>query len=82
MRFRNPYQRIKTHTNYTDKEILDMITKADKRHNRYLYDYLIDRLYFYRPGKRNTKESFEYSILTARQERDRQNREKPITEYI
>ena len=54
MRFRNPYQRIKTHTNYTDKEILDMITKADKRHNRYLYDYLIDRLYFYLPVKRNT----------------------------
>ena len=82
MRFRNPYQRIKRHDDYTQDQIEEMIKVADKRKNPYLYDYLIDRLYFYCPGKRNTKTSSEYSILTARQERDRQNREKPITEYI
>ena len=74
----NPYQRIKRENHYTTEEIVDLIGSEK---NPYLYDYLIDRLYFYRPDKRNTKNAYTYSFLTARQEEDRRRREISIDEF-
>ena len=66
----NPFQKVKNHTNYTDEEILELLSKAKYR---YEYDYLIDRLYLYSTDNtRNTCNKFEYSFLTARQMLNRQ----------
>ncbi|ORT99658.1 hypothetical protein D081_1808 [Anaerovibrio sp. JC8] len=72
----NPFQKIKSAENYSEKEILELLESAS---NSYLYDYLIDRLYFYRPNKKNNTVK-DYSILTARQYMDRLKREKKISE--
>ena len=58
----NPYQRIKNYKEYTETEIISML-EAEK--NPYLYDYLVDKLYFYNSNKYNTKKQ-EYNILPAR----------------
>lgn len=66
----NRFQTVKNHKNYTDEEILKLLSKAKCR---YEYDYLIDRLYLYNTDNtRNTCNKFEYSFLTARQMRERQ----------
>ena len=74
----NPYQDIKEASHYTEEEIVHLV---QKERNPFLYDYLIDRLYFYRPDKRNTKNAYTYSFLTARQEEDRRRREISIDEF-
>lgn len=74
----NPYQDIKPANHYTEEEIISLI---ESEKNPYLYDYLIDRLYFYRPDKRNTKNAYTYSFLMARQEEDRRRREISIEEF-
>lgn len=58
------YDSIKNYKNYSEDEILKLISKA---RNRYEYDYIIDRLYIYDPSHYNTRTKDEYSILTARQ---------------
>ena len=62
---RNPYQHTKNHTNYTQEEIEEMVTEAE-RGRQYFYDFLIDKLYLLENGKRNTKKTYEYSYLSAR----------------
>lgn len=69
----NPYQRIKNYKEYTENEIISML-EAEK--NPYLYDYLIDRLYFY-TGKKASKQD-DYNILTARTLHKREHNEKEI----
>lgn len=68
---RHPFQKTKNHINYTDKEILDMVTQASKM-KQYVYDFLIDRLYLLEEGKRNTKLSHEYSYFGARVMKERE----------
>lgn len=75
MKIFNPYQKTKDATHYTEEEIVRML-EGEK--NPYLYDYLIDRLYLYRKNRRNTKNTFTYSFLTARQEDARRKREIPL----
>lgn len=74
----NPYQDIKEASHYTEEEIVNLVQEEK---NPFLYDYLIDRLYFYRPNRRNTKNAYAYSFLTARQEEDRRKREISIEEF-
>nr|DAW77769.1 MAG TPA: hypothetical protein [Caudoviricetes sp.] len=78
---RNPYQKIKTADCYTKEELERLIKDAERKHP-YLYDYLIDRLYFYTSSKRNTKNAREYSFLTARQEKEKQYHEKSIDNFF
>ena len=63
--WRNPYQHIKNHSNYTQEEIEEMVMEAE-RGRQYFYDFLIDKLYLLTQGKRNTKKSHEYSYFGAR----------------
>lgn len=54
---------------YTHDEILQILNMAQ---NGWEYDYIIDRLYIYgKKGKRRTKNSAEYNVLTARQTTER-----------
>lgn len=72
----NPFQDIKNYKEYTEKEINDLIKQANN--SKFLYDYLIDRLYFYdNNNKRNTKKQ-EYNILTARTMYKREHNEKEL----
>ena len=71
----NPFQDIKNYKEYTENEINDLIKQANK--SKFLYDYLIDRLYFYNNNKRNTKQD-DYNILTARTMYKREHNEKEI----
>lgn len=68
---KHPFQHTKNHINYTNEQIEDMVTQASKM-NRYVYDFLIDRLYLLESGKRNTKLSHEYSYFGARVMKERQ----------
>lgn len=72
----NPFQDIKNYKEYTENEINDLIQQANK--SKFLYDYLIDRLYFYdNNNKRNTKNQ-DYNILTARTMYKREHNEKEL----
>lgn len=72
----NPFQGVKNYKEYTENEINDLIKQANK--SKFLYDYLIDRLYFYdNNNKRNTKNQ-DYNILTARTMYKRENNEKEL----
>ncbi len=71
----NPFQDIKNYKEYTENEINDLIEQANN--SKFLYDYLIDRLYFYDNNKRNTKQD-DYNILTARTLHKREHNEKEI----
>lgn len=72
----NPFQGVKNYKEYNENEINDLIQKANK--SKFLYDYLIDRLYFYdNNNKRNTKKD-DYNILTARTIYKRENNEKEL----
>lgn len=72
----NPFQNIKNYKEYNENEINDLIQQANK--SKFLYDYLIDRLYFYNDNnKRNTKKE-DYNILTARTIYNRENNEKEL----
>lgn len=68
---RHPFQHTKNHINYTDKEIENMVTQASKM-KQYVYDFLIDRLYLLEEGKRNTKNTHEYSYFSARIMKERE----------
>lgn len=68
---KHPFQHTKNHSNYTDEQILNMVTQARKM-KRYVYDFLIDRLYLLEQGKRNTKLSHSYSYLSARVMKERE----------
>lgn len=68
---KHPFQHTKNHINYTNEQIEDMVTQASKM-NRYVYDFLIDRLYLLEQGKRNTKNTREYSYFGARVMKERQ----------
>ena len=68
---RHPFQHTKNHVNYTDKEIENMVTQASKM-KAYVYDFLIDRLYLLEEGKRNTKNTHEYSYFGARVMKERE----------
>lgn len=68
---KHPFQHTKNHSNYTDEQILSMITQASTM-KRYVYDFLIDRLYLLEQGKRNTKLSHTYSYLSARVIKERE----------
>ncbi|SHJ05809.1 hypothetical protein SAMN02745671_02549 [Anaerovibrio lipolyticus DSM 3074] len=70
----NPYQQVKNYQEYTETEIIDML---EREKNPFLYDYLIDRLYFYNVKKRNTKKE-EYNILSARTMYKREHNEKEL----
>lgn len=48
-----------------------MVTQASKM-KKYVYDFLIDRLYLLEQGKRNTKLSHTYSYLSARVIKERE----------
>lgn len=48
-----------------------MVTQAATM-KRYVYDFLIDKLYLLEQGKRNTKLSHEYSYLSARVMKERE----------
>lgn len=72
----NPFQDVKNYKEYSENEINDLIQQANK--SKFLYDYLIDRLYFYNDNnKRNTKNQ-DYNILTARTIYRRENNEKEL----
>ena len=71
----NPFQGVKNYSEYSENEINDLIKQANK--SKFLYDYLIDRLYFYNNNKRNTKQD-DYNILTARTMYKREHNEKEI----
>lgn len=62
------YDHIKNASHYTEQQILKIISWA---RNPYEYDYIIDRLYIYKPHQKNTRAKDEYSILTARQYKSR-----------
>ena len=68
---RHPFQKTKNHVNYTDKEIEDMVNQASSM-KQFVYDFLIDRLYLLEEGKRNTKNTREYSYFGARVMKERQ----------
>lgn len=59
----NELNNIKNYTCYTQNEILELVNKCQ---NDFELSTLIDRLYIYKKNKRNTKNSYEYSILTTR----------------
>lgn len=67
----HPFQYTKNHIYYTDEQILNMVTQASKM-KKYVYDFLIDRLYLLEQGKRNTKLSHTYSYLSARVIKERE----------
>ena len=71
----NPFQDIKNYSEYNENEINDLIKQASD--SKFLYDYLIDRLYFYDNNKRNTKKD-DYNILSARTMYKRENNEKEL----
>ena len=48
-----------------------MVTQASTM-KRYVYDFLIDKLYLLEQGKRNTKLSHSYSYLSARVMKERE----------
>lgn len=75
----NPFTKIKNHSHYTQKQINDLIRKAN---NQYLYDYLIDKLYFLQANKHNTKKSHEYSFLSARVLREREVKESSLDRFF
>ena len=68
---KHPFQKVKSASNYTAQQILDMVTQASKM-KKYVYDFLIDRLYLLEQGKRNTKLSHSYSYLSARVIKERE----------
>lgn len=68
---KHPFQHTKNHIYYTDEQILDMVTQASKM-KKYVYDFLIDKLYLLEQGKRNTKLSHTYSYLSARVMKERE----------
>ena len=68
---RHPFQKTKNHVNYTDEQILDMVNQASTM-KQFVYDFLIDRLYLLEEGKRNTKNTREYSYFGARVMKERQ----------
>ena len=68
---KHPFQKVKSASNYTDEQIESMVTQASKM-KRYVYDFLIDRLYLLEQGKRNTKNTREYSYFGARVMKERQ----------
>lgn len=68
---KHPFQHTKNHTCYTQQQILDMVTQASNMKG-YVYDFLIDRLYLLEQGKRNTKNTREYSYFGARVMKERQ----------
>ena len=68
---KHPFQHTKNHIYYTNEQILSMVTQASKM-KRYVYDFLIDRLYLLEQGKRNTKLSHAYSYLSARVMKERE----------
>ena len=70
----NPFQKVGNYSNYTENEINTMIEKAGK--SQFLYDYLIDKLYFY-GSKYNTKTQ-DYNILPARKLWERETKEKEL----
>ena len=71
----NPFQDVKNYKEYTENEINDLIKQTNN--SKFLYDYLIDRLYFYDNNKRNTKKD-DYNILSARTMYQREHNEKEI----
>ena len=78
--WRNPYQHTKNHTNYTQQEIEEMITEAE-RGRQYFYDFLIDKLYLLTQGKRNTKKTYEYSFLSARVLKEKEIQEISLDKF-
>ena len=54
----------RSHDNYTQEEILKLYDLCKSQFER---DWLIDRLYIYRPGQRRSRKKDPYYILTARQ---------------
>jgi hypothetical protein len=77
---RNPYQHTKNYVNYTQQQIDEMIKEAEQG-KRYLYDFLIDKLYLLTQGKRNTKKSHEYSFLSARVLKEREIKEISLEKF-
>ena len=72
----NPFQSVKNYSNYTENEINELIKQAGN--SKFLYDYLIDKLYFYSPNKYNTKNADQYNILPARKLWERETKEKEL----
>lgn len=70
----NPFQKVGNYSNYTENEINELIKQAGN--SKFLYDYLIDRLYFY-SNKYNTKTQ-DYNILPARTIYYREHKEKEL----
>ena len=68
---RHPFQHTKNHVNYTQQQIENMVNQASTM-KQYVYDFLIDRLYLLEEGKRNTKNTREYSYFGARVMKERQ----------
>ena len=54
----------KPYSNYTQQEIVQLYSLCKSQFER---DWLIDRLYIYRPGQRRSRKKDPYYILTARQ---------------
>ena len=77
---RNPFQHTKNYSNYTQKEIEEMVAEAEKG-KLYIYDFLIDRLYLLTQGKHNTKKSYEYSFLSARTLKEREIKEISLEKF-
>lgn len=54
----------KTYDQYTPEQITQLYNLCKSQFDR---DWLIDRLYVYRPGQRRSRKKDPYYILTARQ---------------
>lgn len=54
----------KTYDQYTPEQITQLYNLCKSQFDR---DWLIDRLYVYRPGRRRSRKKDPYYILTARQ---------------
>ena len=77
---RNPFSKVKNYKNYTDEEIESLIKRGEKE-KLYCYDFLIDKLYLLEEGKRNTKNTHEYSYFGARVLKEKEIKEISLEKF-